>query len=213
MLRCPPASSSTSATCATSVLMVAMASSMQVATSGCISKKKFLRATPTLNPARLSSSAAQSFGAEEPASATSAPSRSAASRTERVIGPGVSNDVESGTTPVQLSQPALGRCPTFPQSAGEQQTAPAVSVPIAAMQSPAATDAAEPDDDPPVMRCKSHGLFTGPNALTMPLPPNANSCRFSLPTSTAPACFNWRTNTASCVGTRSRSEEHTSELQ
>ena len=180
--------------------MTAMASSTQAATSGCRSSKKFLRATPTRSPATLSSSAAQSLGAEEPASATSAPSRSAASRTVRVIGPGVSNDVESGTIPSQLSQPALGRCPTIPQSAAGQRIEPAVSVPIAAMQSPAATAAAEPDEDPPVMRCKSHGFFTGPNALTMPLPPNANSCRFSLPISTAPACFNWRTSTASCGG-------------
>ena len=81
---------------------------------------------------------------------------------------------------------------------------PAVSVPIAAMQSPAATAAAEPDEDPPVMRSKSQGFFAGPKALTMPLTPNANSCRFSLPTITAPACFNWRTSSASSAGTRSR---------
>src|ERR1022692_5289317 len=167
MVRCPPASTATSATCATRVLMTAIASSTQSATSGWGSKQKFFRATPTLSPATLSSSAAQSLGALEPASATSAPSRSAASCTVRVIGPGVSNDVESGTTPLQLSNPALGRCPTIPHSAAGQRIEPAVSVPIAATQSPAATAAAEPDDDPPVIRSRSHGFFTGPNALTM----------------------------------------------
>src|SRR5665811_2413059 len=117
MVRCPPASSSISATCATSFSMTASASSTHAATSGWTSSKKFLRGTPTFSPATLPSSAAQSLGPAEPASATSAPSRSAASRTVRVIGPTVSNDVESGTTPLQLSKPALGRCPTVPQSA------------------------------------------------------------------------------------------------
>src|ERR1017187_5200074 len=109
-----------------------------------------------------------------------------ASRTLRVIGPGVSNDVASGIIPSLLNTPLLGRWPTTPQRAAGARTDPAVSVPIAAMHIPAATAAAEPDEDPPAMRLTSQGFFTAPNALTIPLPPNANSWRLVLPTITAP---------------------------
>src|SRR5215469_4886684 len=101
---------------------------------------------------------------------------SAASRRVRVIGPTVSKEVESGTTPFRLINFALGRCPTMPHSAGGQRTEPEVSDPNAATHSPAATAAAEPDDDPPVIRSGFHGFLAGPNAPTTPLMPKANSC-------------------------------------
>jgi hypothetical protein len=52
-----------------------------------------------------------------------------------------------------------------------------VSVPSAAGASPAATAAAEPDDEPPGTRDVSHGFFVGQNALFSPDPPIANSSK------------------------------------
>src|SRR5580658_2130254 len=106
----------------------------------------------------------------------------------------VSNEVQSGTIPFRLIRPALGRRPTVPQSAGGQRPEPEVSDPSAATHIPAATAAAEPEDEPPVMRSGFHGFPAGPKALMTPLMPKANSCILSLPTMTAPASFNrWTT--------------------
>ena len=128
----------------------------------------------------------------------------AASRTVCAIGPAVSNEVQSGMTPFMLSSPALGRCPTMPHSALGQRMEPEVSVPMATTHIPEATAAPAPEEDPPLMRSVSHGFLVGPNALTTPLIPKANSCRLSLPMITAPASFSWRTTSASWVGMRSR---------
>src|SRR5271157_6486668 len=94
-----------------------------------------------------------------------APSIIHASSAVRVSSPTVSNDFRSGMIPSKLHTPALGRCPTMPHNAAGSRTEPAVSVPTAATHMPAATAAAEPDDDPPVMRVTSHGFRAGPNAL------------------------------------------------
>ena len=67
----------------------------------------------------------------------------------------------------------------------------------------AMTAAAEPPDDPPATRSSAHGLRTGPKCVTAEVPPSANSCRFSLPSRTAPALFKRTTTSASSVGTRS----------
>src|SRR5271166_5073821 len=111
--------------------------------------------------------------------------RIAASRTLRVIGPAVSNEVESGTIPCVLIRPALGRCPTMPHSAAGQRIEPEVSDPSAAMHNPAATAAPAPEDDPPEMRPLFQGFLVGPNALITPVMPKANSCMLSLPRITA----------------------------
>ena len=50
----------------------------------------------------------------------------------------------------------------MPQRAAGIRTEPAVSVPIAATHIPEATAAAEPDDEPPVIRVVSQGLRAGP---------------------------------------------------
>ena len=52
---------------------------------------------------------------------------------------------------------------------------------------PAATEAAEPPEEPPGTRVRSTGLSTGPHALYSFELPIANSSQFVLPTSTAPA--------------------------
>jgi hypothetical protein len=51
----------------------------------------------------------------------------------------------------------------------------------------AATDAAEPPDDPPGTRSVSHGLRAAPNAEFSFDEPIANSSQLVLPTTTAPA--------------------------
>ena len=61
----------------------------------------------------------------------------------------MSNDFRKGIIPWVLKTPALGRWPTIPHSAAGSRTEPAVSVPSAATHIPAATAAAEPDDDRP----------------------------------------------------------------
>src|SRR5678815_5689958 len=82
---------------------------------------------------------------------------------------------------------------------------PPVSDPSAPKQRRAATAAPEPPDDPPEIRCRSHGLRTGPKWLCADVSPYANSCMFVLPTRTVPACLSRRTTSASCDGTRSAS--------
>src|SRR5271165_5267544 len=128
---------------------------MHDATSTSRSSKKFLRATPTLSFDTSSSSTDAYFD-----SPTRTSNNTAASRTVLVIGPTVSNDVDSGTTPFVLISSALGRWPTIPHSAGGQRIEPDVSLPSAAKQSPAATAAADPDDDPPAMRSRFQGFRT-----------------------------------------------------
>src|SRR5581483_2187479 len=126
------------------------------------------------------------------------------SSTELTIGLTVSNEVHSGTTPSRLKTPALGRIPTTPHNAGGHRPEPEVSEPSAATHIPAATAAAEPDDEPPAIRSGFHGFRVGPKALTTPLMPKANSCMLVLPTMTAPARFSLCTTSASFAGTRSR---------
>lgn len=53
-------------------------------------------------------------------------------------------------TPRRLTRPWVGLRPTTPQSAAGLRIEPPVSVPIAPKQSPAATAAPAPLDDPPV---------------------------------------------------------------
>jgi len=75
----------------------------------------------------------------------------------------------------------------MPHSAAGSRIEPEVSLPSAAKHMPAATAAAEPDDDPPVMCAGSRGLRAAGQAPITPLPPYAISWRLSLPSSTAPA--------------------------
>ena len=72
---------------------------------------------------------------------------------------------------------------------------PSLACAIGAM--PAATAAADPPLEPPGVRCSSHGFFVGPNAEFSVEEPIANSSRFVLPTTTAPASRSRRTTVAS----------------
>ena len=58
--------------------------------------------------------------------------------------------------------PTLGLKPTQPQKLAGRMIEPTTCVPIAAGSIPAATAAAEPDDDPPGVREESNGLVVGP---------------------------------------------------
>src|SRR6266571_7522385 len=52
---------------------------------------------------------------------------------------------------------------------------------------PAATAAADPDDEPPGTRPGAHGFLVAPNAEFSPLEPIANSSMFVFPSITSPA--------------------------
>ena len=76
---------------------------------------------------------------------------------------------------------------------------PAPSDPSAAPASPAATAAAEPPDEPPGVRCRSHGLRVTPNVGDSVHGVIVSSGTCVLPTITAPAERSRRTTSASAV--------------
>ena len=84
----------------------------------------------------------------------------------------------------------MGFIPTTPHSAAGWRIEPPVSVPIASGDWNAATDAADPPDEPPGTRSRSHGLAVGPKAECSVDEPIANSSMLVLPRITAPA--SWR---------------------
>ncbi len=82
---------------------------------------------------------------------------SCASSTDRQIGPRWSIVVLSGTTPSVGIAPSVGLKPTSPQAADGIRIEPPVSLPTEAYAIPAATDTADPPDDPPGERVGSSG--------------------------------------------------------
>src|ERR1700730_1363252 len=88
----------------------------------------------------------------------STPNKSAASSTVLVMGPAQSSVVAEGTMPRVLTRPNDGLNPTTPQCDEGMRIDPPSSLPTEPKQSPAATAAPEPPDDPPVIRAKFHGL-------------------------------------------------------
>ena len=81
----------------------------------------------------------------------------------------------------------MGFIPVMPQTAAGWRIEPPVSVPIASGASYAATDAAEPPEEPPGTRDRSQGLRVGPNAEFSVEEPIANSSILVLPRMMAPA--------------------------
>ena len=79
---------------------------------------------------------------------------------------------------------------------------PPVSVPVAAGTRRAATAAAEPPEEPPGTRLKSHGFLTAPKAEFSLPEPIANSSQFSLPSVTMPAPAPRRETTVASNGLR-----------
>ena len=66
-----------------------------------------------------------------------------------------------------------------------------------------ATAAAEPPLDPPAIRSRCHGLWTGPKWESVDVPPWPNSSRFVFPKMIAPAARRRSTRAASVSGTHS----------
>ena len=82
--------------------------------------------------------------------------------------------------------------PTMPVKAAGWRIEPPVSVPVAPRQSPAATAAAEPPEEPPgtsgvFAPFLRHGEITGPKNEVSFDEPMANSSLLSLPSMTAPS--------------------------
>ncbi|MCW0213657.1 MAG: hypothetical protein OJJ54_09870 [Pseudonocardia sp.] len=90
--------------------------------------------------------------------------------------------------------------PVIPQNALGMRIEPPVSVPMARGTWPSATAAPDPDDDPPVVRVGSHGLWVAPK-VRFTAPPQANSNVPSLASSTPPASASRAASAASSAGT------------
>ena len=108
--------------------------------------------------------------------------------------PTVSNDSEIALTPDVGSVPWLGLYPTTPQNAAGRMIEPVVCVANATGTIPAATAAAEPDDDPPGVLVTSWGLTVGPGGQA------ANSVVTSFPSGSIPHRRAMATLAASTTG-------------
>ena len=75
----------------------------------------------------------------------------------------------------------------MPQKLAGWRIDPPVSLPSATQVMPEATAAAEPPEEPPGTRSKSHGLWVGPKADDSVELPKANSSMLSLPKGMQPA--------------------------
>ena len=120
------------------------------------------------------------------------------------IGPWVRNSIESSGIGHVGIRPSVGLIPNVPHIDEGAVIDPAESVPVAPGTSPAATAAADPPLEPPVVRLGSRGLRdSGPSRfLVSPSSPNAGV--FVLPTITAPAARSRETTMQSSSGTLSR---------
>ena len=135
------------------------------------------------------------------ARAESADQSSATSATERPIGPTVSSEGQSGKTPSSGISPHCDLRPTVPQAADGSRIEQPVSVPMPRSTRPAARAAALPDEEPPVVLPGQAGLCTVPYQGFAPSTLQANSGRFALPTTTAPASSARCTTVACAAGT------------
>ena len=135
-----------------------------------------------------------------PGRPSSAASSGAQSAGVRAIGPAWSSVGASGTAPRSDVSPRDGFSVDVPQSADGIRSEPAVSVPVAAGVMPAASAAAEPPLEPPGERSSAHGLPTW-----SVVPPTANSCVWTCPSSTMPAAASRAQRSLSRAGTSSSS--------
>src|SRR6266508_6384926 len=121
-----------------------------------------------------------------------APSRMAASRTVRAMGPAVSWLCAMGMMPARLTRPSVGLMPTSPLLFEGQTMEPSVSVPMAAAARLAATAAPDPELDPHGLRSRTYGLRHCPPRADQPEDDLsermlAHSLMFVLPSRMAPA--------------------------
>src|SRR5260370_35902904 len=94
--------------------------------------------------------------------AASRDNANATSSTRRAKKPAWSSEGLEGCTPVRGIAPKLRLRPTTPLNAAGLITEPSVCVPNASGTIPAATAAADPDDDPPGVCLRFQGLTVGP---------------------------------------------------
>ena len=133
-----------------------------------------------------------------------------ASATVRAIGPAVSWTGLIGTMPAPGMLPTVGLKPTTPHTPAGETIEPSVSVPTASGARPAATAAAEPDEEPEVLRSRSCGLRVWPPTALQPLVEAverkfAHSDRLVAPSTTRPAARSRATSGASAAGGESSS--------
>lgn len=93
--------------------------------------------------------------------------------------------------------PRPGLRPTRPQLAAGMRIEPPPSLAPAHGTMPAATAAADPPEDPPGVRCRSHGLRVEPHAAGSVMPLAPNSGVLVLPKITSPASIQ-RCTTLAC---------------
>jgi len=106
--------------------------------------------------------------------------------------------------PYRLTNPYVGRNPVTPQNAAGVKIDPLVSEPNANGTNPAATAAADPDDEPPLQCERLHGFNPGPDtdaAGNRYPPPPANSTIASFDVNTAPVPANFLITVASWSNT------------
>ena len=95
--------------------------------------------------------------------------------TVRARKPGESNDGASATPPAREMRPKVVFSPSTPQNAAGSRIDPPVSLPMASGTSPAATAAADPPEDPPGTRPRSHGFEVEPRVACWVVIPQPNS--------------------------------------
>jgi hypothetical protein len=100
------------------------------------------------------------------------------------------------------TRPWVGLCPTVPQNAAGILIEPARSPPSARSTSPAATRAALPLEEPPVVLARFQGLSTGPVSAVWLPPSKHSSSHTALPAIVAPAASSRVTTVASRRGTK-----------
>ena len=108
-----------------------------------------------------------------------------------VIGPAWSNEDAKAIMPHLEHLPYVGFKPTVPVNEAGCLIDPPVSVPKEAKPRPAATDVAEPPDEPPgtvtLLLEFFHGFLTIPKKLVSLEDPMANSSLFNFPSKIAPS--------------------------
>ena len=87
--------------------------------------------------------------------------------------------------------------PTTPQKLPGWRMEPPVSEPSETVVIPAATQAAEPPEEPPGTRSRSQGFMVLPKYEVSVEEPNANSSMFVLPMGMPPALIAFATHVAS----------------
>jgi hypothetical protein len=129
-------------------------------------------------------------------------SSSAVSPTVRVSTPSTARKLSPASGAIEM-RPRWGLRPTSPQQAAGIRVDPPPSLAWATGTMPAATAVAEPPDEPPLVRCGSHGLRVGPKRFVLIHGRIAHSGVVVVPTTTKPASLIRRTTLESWSGAQS----------